>query len=104
MPVPDVVKVGVRPATGLLLASRNVTVTVEVAVLSATTGPVPVMVELAAIGVPASNTTVPPVLLIGAVIERVLVSAVDEASVHVETPEALVALQAVWELFVPVAL
>jgi len=95
LPVPDVVKVGVRPATGLLLASRSVIVIVEVAVSSATTGVVPVMLEFAAIGDPASNTTVPPVLEIGAVMESVFVSAVVDASVHVVTPLALVDPQAV---------
>lgn len=93
--MPLVVNVGVRPATGLLLASRNVIVTVDVAVSLATTGPEPVMLELAAMGVPASKTTVPPVLLIGAVMESVFVSAVVEARVQVETPDALVAPQAV---------
>lgn len=101
--MPLVVNVGVRPATGLLLASRKVIVTVEVAVLSATTGDVPVMLEFAAMGAPASKTTVPPVLLIGAVIESVFVSAVVEASVQVVTPDAFVAPQAVCVLFVPVA-
>jgi hypothetical protein len=104
LPVPEVVKVGVWPATGLLFASRKVTVTVEVAVLSAPTGLVPVMFEFKATAAPAVKTTVPSVLLIGAVIERVFVSAVTEDKVQVVTPLAFVAPQAVCELFDPLAL
>ena len=68
--------------------SFNVTVTVDVATPSAITGVVPVMLEFAATGVPAVNTTVPPALTTGVAIERVLVSASAELSVQLETPEA----------------
>jgi len=93
VPVSVAEKVGVDPATGLLLVSRNVMVTVEVADPLAVTGPVPVIFELAATGEPAVKTTVPSALIIGVAIERVFVSAFVEASVQVETPEALVAEQ-----------
>ena len=62
--------------------------TVEVATPLAVTGPVPEINEFAAMGEPAANTTVPPVLTTGVAIDRVLVSAVVEASVHVEVPVA----------------
>lgn len=58
---------------------------------SATTEPVPVIVEFAATGVPAVKVTAPPVTEIGEVIDRVLTSAVLEARVQVETPIGLVA-------------
>ena len=57
-------------------------------------GPVPVMVEFAATGVPAEKTTVPPALETGAVMERVLVSAFREARVQVATPAVSVDEQA----------
>ena len=75
VPVSVAPKVGVEPETGLLFTSFNVIVTVEVAVPSATTGDVPVIVEVAAIGDPAMNVTVPPALTTGVAIERVLISA-----------------------------
>ena len=87
-------KVGVCPATGLLLASLKVMVTVDVAVPFATTGLVPVMVELTAATEPAVKTTVPSALTIGVAIDNVLVSAMVDESVQVETPEALVTEQA----------
>ncbi len=80
--------VGVSPATGLLLISFKVIVTVEVADPSATTGEVPEMLELAATGEPAVKVTVPPVLVTGVAIERVLTSALDEVIVQVEAPVA----------------
>ena len=103
MAVPVAVKVGVSPATGLLAASRKVIVTVDVARPSATTVPVPAMFELAATGGPGSNTTVPSVLLTGVRIERLFVSAVVEASVHVATPLTSVGEQAAIVLLVPLA-
>lgn len=48
---------GTTPTTGLLCASTRVIVTVDVAVPLATTGPVPVIVELAATAAPALNVT-----------------------------------------------
>lgn len=87
-------KVGVWPGTGLLPASLSVMVTVEVATPSAVTGPVPAMVEFAALGAAAVNTTVPPVTAVGEVSWRVFVSAVNEESVQLETPEAFEAEQA----------
>mgnify|MGYP006914928582 CR=1 FL=1 len=49
-------KVGVSPLTGLLLASKSVTVTVEVATPLATTGPEPVIVEVATAAAPAEES------------------------------------------------
>lgn len=83
--------VGVLPLTGLLKASNKVTVTVDVATPSATTGLVPVIVDVATAGAPAMNTTLPSAFTIGVVIERTLLSAFVEASVHVATPLASVA-------------
>lgn len=80
--------VGVIPETGLFDASLRVIVTVEVALPFAMTGPVPVMFEFAATADPAVNTTVPPALVTGAVIERVFVSAPSELKVQVESPVA----------------
>jgi hypothetical protein len=57
--------VGVSPDTGLLDASLRVIVTVDVAVPLATTGPVPVIVELMAIAAPAVKVTVPSALMTG---------------------------------------
>ncbi len=50
-------------------------VTVDVAVPSATTGDVPVIVEFAATAEPAVKVTVPPVLTTGVAIASVLISA-----------------------------
>ena len=102
--IPPAAKTGVSPGTGLLPASRNVTVTVEVATPSATTGPVPDMVDVAATAEPAVKVTEPSVLLTGDVIESVFASAVVEARVQVATPEALVVEHADTMLFEPVAL
>lgn len=82
-------KVGTTPETALLDASFSVMVTVEVAEPSATTGEVPVIVELAATAVPAVNVTVPPAFTTGVAIESVFTSAMVEVIVQVETPEAL---------------
>jgi len=66
-------------------------VTVEVATPFATTGLVPVIVELAATAEPAVKVTVPPLFTTGVAIESVLTSAFVDASVHVDTPDAFVA-------------
>lgn len=94
MPVPVALKVGVVPLIGLLNASRIVTVTLEVATPSATTGLVPVIVDVATAGAPAMKTTVPSALTIGLAIERSLLSAFVLLRVQVETPLASVAEQA----------
>ena len=86
-------KVGVWSETGLLFASRKVMVTVEVAVPSAMTGLVPVIVEFTATADPVVKTTVPSALTTGVAMDNVLVSGVVDASVQVETPEALVTEQ-----------
>lgn len=91
LPVPLKLKVGVEPLTGLLKASRRVMVTVDVAVLSAMTGPVPVIVDVAAAIAPAINVTVPSALITGVAMDKVLVSAFVDVSVHVATPLTLVA-------------
>jgi hypothetical protein len=83
--------------------SIKVIVTADVAIPSATTGPVPAIVEFAATGEPAVKTTAPSALITGVAIERVFVSAVKEEIVQVEIPEALVAEQALYELLVPVS-
>jgi propanediol dehydratase small subunit len=88
VPVLVAEKVGVTPETGLLVASLSVIVTVEDAAPLAITGPEPVMVEFTATADPAVKITVPSVLATGVTIERVLVSAVAELKVQVETPEA----------------
>ena len=103
VPVSVAEKVGTTPLTKLLPASFKVIVTVDVAVPSAITGEVPVMVELAATAEPAVKTTVPPALTTGVAIESVLVSAVIDFRVQVETPEAFEAEQAVATLVDPVS-
>ena len=60
--------------------------TVDVALPSAMTGPVPVIVEVAEDKGPAIKVTVPPVKVIGEARESVLVSALVDVSVHVEMP------------------
>ena len=93
VPVLVAEKVGVCPATKLLLISLRVTVTVDVATPFATIGLVPVIVELAATADPAVKTTVPSALATGVTIESVFVSELFEERVQVEIPEALVAEQ-----------
>jgi hypothetical protein len=63
-----------------------VIVTVEVALPFATTGVVPVIVELAATGPVAVKVTALPVTETGEVSCRVLISAVVEAKVQTERP------------------
>ncbi len=101
--VPLVLKVGVVPITGLLKASKSVTVTVDVATPFATTGPEPVMVEVATAAAPAVNVTVPSAFTIGVAIESVLISAFVEANVQVDSPLALVAEHALVVFTVPLA-
>ena len=96
-------KVGVTPETGLLFASFNVIVIVDVAIPFAVTPLVPVIVELAATGTPAVNVTVPPVTATGVTSDKVFVSAVVEARVQFDTPVALEVEQAPYVLFDPVA-
>jgi hypothetical protein len=91
VPVSVAPKVGVCPATGLLPASLSVIVIVDVEVPSATTVLVPEMLELAATGAVDVKTTVPPTLTTGVAIDSVFVSALDDLSVQVETPETSVA-------------
>jgi hypothetical protein len=86
-------KVGTIPGTAKLLASFRVIVTVDDAIPSAMTGPVPAMVEFTATGVPAMKLTVPSALVTGEVIERVFISGVDDARVQFEIPVAFVTLQ-----------
>lgn len=77
---------GVSPATIFPKSSLMVIVIVESAIPSASTGPVPVMVDCDP-GAPAINVTVPPTgLLTGAVMLRVFTSALVAASVHTDTP------------------
>ena len=87
------VKFGVMPETPLLFASNIVMVTVEVAIPSASTGPVPVIVELVATAVPATKVIVPSALVTGAVMDKVFTSALRDLSVQVEIPLESVALQ-----------
>jgi hypothetical protein len=97
------VKVGVDPDTGLLFTSFNEIVIVDVVVPSATTGPVPTIVEFAATGIPAVKVTVPPIFTIGVAIARVLISALSEDNVHVEIPDASETEHAVTEFVEPVS-
>ena len=56
---------------------------------SAVTGPVPVMEEVLADTAPAVKLTVPPLMETGLVSESVLVSAVLDFNVQLETPAPL---------------
>jgi hypothetical protein len=103
LPVFVALKVGTVPITKLLLISLRVMVTVDEAVPSAATGPVPVMVEFTATAAPASKTTVPPAFTTGVAIERILDSALVEARVQVEIPEAFDDEQIPYVLVVPVS-
>lgn len=67
------------------------------------TGPVPLMLELAATGAPAINTTLPPALMTGVVIARFFVSALVEAKVQTALPATFVTPQAPIVLLVPSA-
>jgi hypothetical protein len=88
VPVSVAEKVGVWPATGLLKRSFKVIVTVEVEVPLATTGLVPVMVELAATALVDEKVTALPVTAIGEVNCSVFTSAVVDARVQTESPLA----------------
>jgi hypothetical protein len=68
-------------------------VMLEVVAPSATTGPVPVIVELAATGAPPMNITVPPVLEIGVSILSVFTSAFVDLREQVDEPLALEVVQ-----------
>jgi hypothetical protein len=85
-------KVGVIPDTGLLETSRSVIVTVEAELPSATTGPEPVIVELAAETELAMNVTVFESVLsaAGDVMLTVFVSATVEERVATNCPKAFV--------------
>src|SRR5437870_4601571 len=78
-------------------------VTVAGATPFATTGLVPVIVELAAAAEPAVKVTVPPLCTTGVAMESVLTSAFVDASVHVDTPDAFVAAHAPYTLVLPVS-
>src|SRR5205814_935462 len=86
LPVSVAEKVGVTPETGLLEASFSVMVTVEVATPFATTGLVPVIVELAATAAPAVKVTVAPRYSTRVATKSVVTSFFVDASVHVDTP------------------
>ncbi len=86
-------KVGVAPLTGLLKASRKIIETFEAATPFAVIFDVPLMLEFAATIAPAVKTTVPSAFVKGAVIERVLVSALVDFRVQVEIPEVFVGEQ-----------
>ena len=66
-------------------------VTAEVAEPLATTGLVPVMVELPASAAPGLNITEPSAFTTGVDMERILDSALKELSKQVDTPEESVA-------------
>ena len=68
---------------------------VEVSESLATTGPVPVMVELSATATPAVKITVPSLFETGVAIDKVFVSAAREARVQVEIPDVFVTEQSV---------
>ena len=67
------------------------TVTVEVELPLATTGPLPVMVDVEEATLPAMKVTLPSALMIGVAIESVLISARVELRVHVASPLTFVA-------------
>ena len=101
-PLSVALKVGVVPATGFEVASRSLMVMVELETPSLGTGPDPVIVEVAIEALPALKTTVPPGVLIGEVMLKVLVSALLDFKVHVETPEAFPREQVLYTLLPPV--
>ena len=103
VPVSVALKVGTDPETALLFISLRLIVMVEAATPSAATGEVPVIDEFAATAIPAVKTTVPPALITGVAIDKVLVSALIDLSVQVEIPEAFDDEQAVMTLVVPVS-
>ena len=102
MPVLVALNVGVWPETGLLFTSLKVIVTVEVADPLATTGLVPVMVDVVATTAPAVKVTVPSALATGVAIDKIFVSAIVEDKLQVDTPDAFVTEQAPYVLVVPV--
>jgi hypothetical protein len=81
-------KIGLSPEIGLLKSSRKVIEIAEVETPSALTGVVPRMVEVVALGLPGIKTTRPSAFATGVAMERVLLSALVDESVQVETPEA----------------
>jgi hypothetical protein len=102
-PVSVALNVGTVPDTKLLFASLSVIVIVEEAVPSATTGVVPVIEEFTATAAPAVKTAVPPAFTTGVAIERTFDSALVEARVHVEIPDASVDEQVPYVFVVPVS-
>ena len=94
-PVFVAVKVGTVPDIGLLLRSKSVTVIVDEETPSALTAPVPVIVVVLAEALPAVKLTVPDENATGVKRLSVLVSALVDLRVHVETPEAFVLEQMV---------
>jgi hypothetical protein len=81
---------GVTPETGLEKMSLIVIEIAEVEIPSALTGVVPAIVVARLLGLPELKTTVPSGFMTGVSIESVFDSALVEAKVHVETPEAFV--------------
>ena len=71
-----------------MFKSSSVIVTVEVATALATMELVPLMRELAATAAPGVKVTVPSDFTTGEAMARVFISALVEASVQVEIPEA----------------
>jgi hypothetical protein len=100
--VPVVLKVGTVATIGLLKASSNVMVMLAVSVPLASVGVVPLIVEVRADTGPAVKVTLPPSFTTGVAIESALISALVEASVHVDTPLAFEAEHAPLRLVVPV--
>ena len=68
--------------------------TLEEATPSGSTGLVPAIDEVSVDALPCTKVTVPPLTVTGVAIESVLVSALVDVIVQVETPAALVAEQA----------
>lgn len=104
-PFPELVaeKVGTVPTIAILDASLSMIVIVEVRLPSATTDPVPLMVEFATLAAPAVKTTEPPDFTIGLVTDKDLVSAKVEVKVHVEIPRVLLTPQTPYPFVVPVS-
>ena len=78
-------KVGVIPTTGTDDVSINVIVIVDVALLLATTGPVPTMLECAETG-GGIKLTLPPLRVVGVTRDSVFNSTVSDFNVQVDTP------------------
>ena len=86
LPLSVALKVGTIPEIPAFEKSFKVMVTVEVATPSASTDPVPTMVELTG-DAETVNVTEPPLNVKGAVTDKVFTSALPDFNVQVDTPD-----------------